>query len=412
MPTSRFPISYRPPGDLSDGTKGAAPMDVKPNACERAGHGGMSDMNEVELEESLRQVRRLASHLQEAREHERRSIAREIQDELGHQLTALKLDLVSLERELQSTGSSLAGRAVSMKALFDQVIASVRRISSELRPGLLDDFGLAAAIEWQAEAFEEKTGIAVELDLHDEGEALLPAVEIAAFRILQEALHNVARHARADRVVIALRGTGRELRLEVTDDGGGFDLARASHGITGMRERAIALGGSFELETRPGLGTKVAVALPMGEARRELLPASAWLTPHDERKTILLVEDDPDLQRGLAIRLKASGFRVVSASGIDALTRAARETPDLAILDLKRLGNRGLDPLGRSATDRPATPVPIILLTAADPALAERHALELGAAAFFQKPADTKEILACVAWLLAGAESEALLAAS
>ena len=98
-------------------------------------------MNEAALEESLLQVRRLASHLQDARECERRSIAREIQDELGHQLTALKIDLVSLERELRSTSSGLAGRAASMKTHFDQLIASVRRISSDLRPGLLDDFG-------------------------------------------------------------------------------------------------------------------------------------------------------------------------------------------------------------------------------------------------------------------------------
>ncbi|HVR30031.1 MAG TPA: histidine kinase, partial [Thermoanaerobaculia bacterium] len=118
-----------------------------------------------QLEESLAQVRRLAAHLQEVREQERRLIAREIHDELGNQLTALKIDLVSLERELVGVSSGLAARASSMKALFDQVIGSVRRLSTELRPGLLDDFGLVAAIEWQAEVFEEHTGIATELTI-------------------------------------------------------------------------------------------------------------------------------------------------------------------------------------------------------------------------------------------------------
>lgn len=234
------------------------------------------------LEETLRQVRRLTAHLHDAREHERRLIAREIHDELGHQLTALKIDLVSLERELQRTNSDLASRATSMKALFDQVIGSVRRISSELRPGLLDDFGLATAIEWQAEAFEERTGVATEWTADADDEGMSPALQIAVFRILQESLDNVARHARADRVRVVLRREHGELRLEVSDDGVGFDLARSQAetclGLTGMRERAIGLGGTLRIETHPGAGTNVVLALPIAGGRDSFAAGAApWM---------------------------------------------------------------------------------------------------------------------------------------
>jgi len=224
-------------------------------------------LTERRLEESLGQVRRLASHLQDAREQERRLIAREIHDELGHQLTALKIDVVGLERELQRVSSGLASRAASMKTLFDRVIASVRRLSSELRPGLLDDFGLVAAIEWQAEVFEEHTGIATELAIEADETGLSAPLSTATFRILQESLTNVARHSRADRVRIALRREQQHLLLEVRDNGRGFEERQLrdpmSHGITGMRERALALDGAFRIEGRPGDGTTVTARLPI-----------------------------------------------------------------------------------------------------------------------------------------------------
>jgi signal transduction histidine kinase len=220
-----------------------------------------------QLEESLGQVRRLATHLQDVREQERRLIAREIHDELGHQLTALKIDVVSLERELQRVSSGLASRAASMKALLDQVIGSVRRLSSELRPGILDDFGLVAAIEWQVEAFEEHTGIAIDLTLDADDTGLAAPLQTGVFRILQESLSNVSRHARADHVEILLRRGPTELRLEVRDNGAGFAAAKlnepSGYGLTGMRERAIALGGAFRIDGRPGQGTTVAVTLPL-----------------------------------------------------------------------------------------------------------------------------------------------------
>jgi signal transduction histidine kinase len=230
------------------------------------------DVTEVKLakgmvEEYLGQVRRLATHLQDVREQERRVIAREIHDELGHQLTALKIDVVSLERELQRVGSTLAGRSASMKTLLDQVIGSVRRLSSELRPGLLDDFGLVAAIEWQVEAFEEHTGIAVEVVLQTGDSGIDPPTATAVFRILQESLTNVARHARADRVQVCLRRGSDQVHLEVRDNGSGFERHELrdpmSHGVAGMRERVLALGGAFTIDGLPGYGTTVSATLPL-----------------------------------------------------------------------------------------------------------------------------------------------------
>lgn len=220
-----------------------------------------------QLEESLAQVRRLAAHLQETREQERRLIAREIHDELGHQLTALKIDVVSLERELVGVSSGLAARASSMKTLFDQAIGSVRRLSTALRPGLLDDFGLVAAIEWQAEVFEEHTGIATELTIETDDAGVSPSLATAVFRILEESLTNVARHAQADRVHIRLRRASGELRLDVRDNGRGLEAQQlhdpVSNGITGMRERVLALGGVLVVEGGSGHGTTVRASIPV-----------------------------------------------------------------------------------------------------------------------------------------------------
>ena len=264
---------------------------LDPPAADAARHPGATreparSQAERQLEESLGQVRRLATHLQDLREQERRVIAREIHDELGHQLTALKIDMVSLERELQRVSSALASRAASMKTLLDQVIGSLRRLSSELRPGILDDFGLVAAIEWQVEAFEEHTGIATDLTVEADDTGLPPALQTGVFRILQESLSNVSRHARADHVEIVLRRDPTELRLEVRDNGTGFAASKLNeplcYGLTGMRERAIALGGAFRIEGQPGQGTTVAVTLPLdgpgdGEPSRDERSASALL---------------------------------------------------------------------------------------------------------------------------------------
>jgi PAS domain S-box-containing protein len=226
-----------------------------------------------ELQESLAQLRALAARLQSVREDERSSMAREVHDELGQALTAMKMDLVWLMNRIPGSDTPLHAKANSMLNLVDETIFSVRRIASALRPGMLDDLGLAAAIEWQAQEFQGRTGIVCKLTLPEEVEELDEECSTAVFRIFQETLTNVARHAAASRVDVKLQNSGEELVLEVRDNGKGFrNEARnrkKSLGILGMRERALLLGGAFEVRGNPGRGTSVTVRIPLSRCRSQ-----------------------------------------------------------------------------------------------------------------------------------------------
>jgi PAS domain S-box-containing protein len=220
-----------------------------------------------ELQVSYTQLRALTSRLQTVREEERSRIARELHDELGQALTALKFDLASLTDRLPRRNEMLRAEAQEMSDEIDATIKTVRRISTELRPGMLDDLGLAAAIEWQVQEFAGRTGIACEVNLPDQDR--LPSREqaTAIFRIFQETLTNVARHAEATQVKVNLEMADGEIRLRVRDNGRGFDAAETvnghSLGLLGMRERAELLGGTFQVESAIGQGTVVAVVMPV-----------------------------------------------------------------------------------------------------------------------------------------------------
>jgi PAS domain S-box-containing protein len=223
----------------------------------------------AELARSQEQLRALAVHMESVREEERTTIARDIHDELGQALTALNMDLSWMRNRLPQSKpmALLHDKASAMAGLITHTIESVRRIATELRPGVLDQLGLVAAMEWQASAFQKRYGIACRL--------VLPAGEIelnaqrstALFRMLQEALTNVVRHAGATSVTITLDTTDAEVRLTVEDDGKGLSeeslAAPLSLGIVGMRERALALGGVVRIQGIPGSGTTVAVSLPL-----------------------------------------------------------------------------------------------------------------------------------------------------
>jgi signal transduction histidine kinase len=212
------------------------------------------------------QLRHLASHLRDAREQERKRVAREIHDELGQSLTALKFDISRLARQLPEGEPVLRERVAAMAALIDGSIHTVQRVSTELRPGLLDDLGLAAAIEWQVEEFAERTGIRCDLHLSEEDVRLESGVATALFRILQETLTNVARHAGANEVQVELAVDPREVVLKVRDDGRGITESEISStqalGLLGMRERARTLGGEVTFEGVRGQGTTVTVRIP------------------------------------------------------------------------------------------------------------------------------------------------------
>ena len=220
-----------------------------------------------ELRASAAELRALATRLSEIREEERRVIARELHDQVGQALTALKLDLAGLRGQLGSGPSAEAERRLrAMDGLLDQTLETTRRISATLRPAILDDLGLSAAIRWQAAEFTQRTGVPCEARLSEEGMAVGPAASLALFRILQEALTNVARHAQARRVHIELGREGESAVLVVADEGRGYAWdeisGKRSLGLVGMRERALALGGETTIAGEPGRGTTVKACIP------------------------------------------------------------------------------------------------------------------------------------------------------
>jgi len=223
---------------------------------------------EEELKDSREQLRALAGRLQEIREQERNHLARELHDEFGAALTALKLDLSWLKGHIVGAGPEIHQRIDSMFKLIDITTQSVSRTATMLRPRLLDDFGLMAAIEWQAHDFQDRSGIQCHLQAE---EVELPGDRATAlFRIFQESLTNVARHAEATKVEISLNKQNGYISLEISDDGRGVTKEKISSptslGLLGMRERAYAFGGDVKIESDDGQGTMVRVQIPISQA--------------------------------------------------------------------------------------------------------------------------------------------------
>jgi len=218
------------------------------------------------LRHSFNQLRSLGARLQSVREEERARIAREIHDELGQALTGIKLEAAALNRELPGDARQQSNRAESIVKLANETIQAVRRISTELRPGILDDLGLVAAVEWAAQEFQIRTGTKCRLDLPKDDVVFDQERATALFRILQESLTNVARHASSTQVKVRLAKGDGSVTLEVHDNGKGISedelSAGRSLGILGMRERALLLGGEFIISGAPGKGTTVRVRIP------------------------------------------------------------------------------------------------------------------------------------------------------
>lgn len=223
--------------------------------------------HEEELERYSEEMRNLSQHLESIREEERTRIAREIHDELGQALTALKMDIAWLHRRIVDEESIKQGKTASMIELVDNTIQSVRRISSELRPGILDDLGLAAAIEWQTGEIEKRTSIRCGTSFEPEDIMIDDTCSISVFRIFQEAITNVIRHANASEMQVRLRMSDTTLELLVHDDGIGIteDMISNSNsfGLIGMRERALFCGGELHIFRNPDKGTTVKVTIPM-----------------------------------------------------------------------------------------------------------------------------------------------------
>lgn len=229
-------------------------------------HQSARKLAEAALERSRDELRDLAAHLQVFADDERKAVAREIHDELGQVLTAISFDVTTLKRGLCGASAELQQRVEGIGGLVGDALRVVRRVSTGLRPVVLDELGLCAAICWQVKEVEKRLGIRCVVSVPEQDPQVSEAQALGVFRICQEALTNVARHAHATRVTVRVLATRQAIELSVRDNGVGFasgGTTATSHGLLGMRERARSLGGQLVIDGRAGRGTRVTVRVPL-----------------------------------------------------------------------------------------------------------------------------------------------------
>jgi signal transduction histidine kinase len=238
-------------------------------ARERALHEARA--SQEALHGAYGRLRALTRQLEDAKEEEKRHIARELHDELGQLLSAIKINLKALSR-LPDGSEERIERTKDAIALVDDMIGHVRAMALDLRPPLLDELGLVAALRGYAEAQSVRTGVTIGVEANAGAETLAPDTAIAAFRIVQEAVNNTLRHGSAERITVSVRADLNRLLLSVRDDGRGFDVAEALQraattgghlGLLGMRERVEALGGRLEIDSTAGQGTEIRASVPL-----------------------------------------------------------------------------------------------------------------------------------------------------
>jgi signal transduction histidine kinase len=261
----------------ADGTE--VPIEASISHAHVGGHGlftvilrDISDRTKAEqaLRRAHAELRELAQAMHEVREAERTRIARELHDELGQALTALKMDLDLLSGTIPPDRKDLGEQTEAMRELLDATVATTRRISADLRPLVLDDLGLGAAAEWLAQSFSQRTQVPCDLRVDASCAQLGEPHASALFRIMQESLTNVAKHARAHRVAVRLERSGDDAVLTVSDDGVGMDPAARpnprSFGLRGIGERVMLLGGELQIASRPDTGTTIVARIPLARA--------------------------------------------------------------------------------------------------------------------------------------------------
>ena len=235
-----------------------------------------------EVTQAKRDLEQLSGRLLDVQEDERRRIARELHDEIGQNLTALRIEISRAQAAWKAGSPAVHERLEEARALAEKTVHTVRDISLLLRPALLDDLGLAAALQWQAEEFSRRSGISSRFSEEGLENALPDAHKTCVYRVVQEALNNCEKHSAATQVRLAVRQSGRELTVEIADNGRGFRLdpqgnpaGEAGLGILGMRERVGMLGGWLNLESAEGRGTRLWLMLPLPEERPQAALAQA-----------------------------------------------------------------------------------------------------------------------------------------
>jgi PAS domain S-box-containing protein len=223
---------------------------------------------ESKLQESSEQLRELSRHLQDVREKERMKIAREIHDELGQQLTGLKMDIAWLMKKAGQDDPVIKTKFDNTLLLIDATVNSIRRIVTELRPSIIDDLGLNAAIEWQISEFTERLGIEIEYENKFDDKNTSADISIGLFRILQESLTNIAKHAGAKKMKIKIEQLDNTVHLFVQDDGIGFDTKEKqtdqTFGLLGIQERTGMMQGQCNITSMPSGGTTIEIKIPLG----------------------------------------------------------------------------------------------------------------------------------------------------
>jgi signal transduction histidine kinase len=217
-------------------------------------------------EETTEEIRKLSTRLRHAQEEERRAISRELHDDVGQTLTALRMELGTLERLRVADTPEFETRLAELKAMAEQSLHVTKDIAAGLRPSVLDDLGLAAAVQKQAREFSKRTGVVVDVAVDGPLEGLRDPHTTYVYRIVQEALTNCAKHARAQRIEVSLTDHGDSVELIVADDGVGFNRERTSTaglGLIGMQERVRELGGTVVVQSAPGQGTSIRVSIPL-----------------------------------------------------------------------------------------------------------------------------------------------------
>lgn len=221
-----------------------------------------------EVTAQQRRLHKLLSKVVTAQEEERRRISRELHDEMGQALTAIKLNLQMVLATLPGDAGALRERLEEIVELSGDALQEVRRLAMDLRPSMLDDLGLIPTLRWYIESFQKRTGVKMEMMLPEELGRLSPVVETTLYRVVQEALTNVSRHAGASQVTINLAKDERALIMSIADDGKGFELRELTNhdvsgvGITSMQERIDEMGGTFVIDSQPGCGTRIDVSIP------------------------------------------------------------------------------------------------------------------------------------------------------